>query len=227
VGVFFERPPATQEPHWPFAWGQAKHDWILRFDTDEFPGEEMKVWLKEFRGASEPPEEISGYTCIWPLWNGQRAVPKKWPAGRNSLFLKQRVRFFGMNEQTPIPDGRYEPLDFVLHHQPKRKSYGMRNILFREQAKRGMKFIAHCPLGKPTDLNCWRRDSETWPEHWEQIRQRPLYTGCKRLLIGTLRGLHAQWRAEQKFFPIAAISGPLHDCLVLPRIATATPFTFL
>jgi len=212
-GRFFERPPATQEPHWPFAWGQAKHNWILRFDTDEFPSAEMKVWLKKFRQAPEPPTRISGYTCIWPLWDGRKAVTKHWPAGRNFLFHKQRVRFFGMNEQTAVPDGQYEPLDFVLHHQPQRKGYGLRNVL-RPQAKRGVKFIAQCLMGKPTDLNCWRWESESWPMQWEQIRQQPLWTAFKRLTKGPLLGLLTQWRAEKKFFPMAAINGPLHDCLI-------------
>ena len=49
-GRFFERPHEfQQEPHWPFAWGQAKHDWILRFDADEFPSADMKTWLKSFK----------------------------------------------------------------------------------------------------------------------------------------------------------------------------------
>src|ERR1700722_12835649 len=104
-GRFFERPPAfLQEPHWPFAWGQAKNDWILRLDADEFPGAELKKWLQEFRRAPEPSAEVSGYTCIWPLWDGQRAITKKWPNGHVFLFNKQHVRFFGMCEMTPIPD---------------------------------------------------------------------------------------------------------------------------
>ena len=156
-GRFFERPPSfLQEPHWPFAWAHAKHDWILRFDADEFPSEEMKKWLREFRRAPEPPADVSGFTCIWPLWDGQKTVSKKWPAGRLFLFSKQRVRFFGMCEQSPVPDAKYLPLDFVLHHQPGRKSYGWHNILVRRQSRRAVGFIANCLLGKPTDLVCWR-----------------------------------------------------------------------
>jgi len=214
-GRFFERPPSfLQEPHWPFLWAQAKCDWILRLDADEFPSEEMKKWLQEFRRAPEPPAEISGYTCIWPLWNGQRMVSKKWPAGRNFLFHKQRVRFLGMCEQVPIPDDNYKPLDFILHHQPKRKSYGVRNILVRKQSWRGTKFIAHCLLGKPTDLVCWRWENEDWPLHWEQIRQHPLQTSLKRVLRGFLLGIRDQWQTEGRFFPVAAMTGPLHQVLI-------------
>jgi hypothetical protein len=215
-GRFFERPHEfQQEPHWPFAWGQAKHDWILRLDADEFPSEEMKTWLREFRSAPEPPDEISGYTCIWPLWNKDHAVTKRWPQGREFLFNRQRVRFFGMVEQTPIPDVRYEPLDFILHHQPPgRTVFGVRNIILRKQAYHWRECIARSLLGKPTDLACWRWEDETWPLGWEQIRQRPLWTAFKRLVKGTLCGLRDQWLTERRFFPFAAIGGPLHHTLI-------------
>jgi hypothetical protein len=214
-GRFFERPPSfLQEPHWPFAWEQAKHDWILRLDADEFPGAELKQWLQQFRRAPEPPASLSGYTCIWPLWNGRRMVSKKWPAGRLFLFNKQRVRFFGMCEQSPIPDSPCKPLDLVLHHQPKRKSFGLYNSLFRKQSWRGAEFIARCLLGRPTDLVCWRWTSETWPIEWDQIRQRPLYTALKRIILGPLRSMRDQWKKEKKISPGAAFSSPLHQTLI-------------
>lgn len=214
-GRFFERPREyQQEPHWPFAWGEAKHDWILRLDADEFPDEAMRAWLKAFRQSPEPPVGISGYTCIWPLWNGQREVTRKISPGRIFLFHRQRVRFFGMVEQVPVPDGQYQALDFILHHQPKRKSYGLHNVLMRKQAYRWRECIARSLLGKPTDLSCWRWDGPEWPLGWEQIRQRPLWTAVKRLLKGTLLCLRENWRLERRFFPLAAISGPVHHAMI-------------
>lgn len=214
-GRFFERTPVfLQEPHWPFAWAQAKHDWILRLDADEFPSEEMKVWLKNFRQSAEPAESVSGFTCIWPLWDGQRALTKKWPDGHLFLFHKQRVRYFGMCEQTPIPDGTYEPLDLILCHQPKRKSFSLYNSILRPQSRDGCAFIAQCLLGKPTDLNCWRWDDETWPLVWEQIRRRPFWTAFKRLLMWPQRGLRHQWRLEKKLFPATIFAGPIFHALI-------------
>jgi len=214
-GRFFERPlERQQERHWPFAWAQAKLDWILRLDADEFPGREMKAWLQEFRRISERPATISGFTCIWPSWDGRQTISKKWPAGHVFLFHRHRVRFFGMPEQGAIPDSQWEPLDFILHHQPKRKSYGLHNILIRKQAYRWRDCIAHSLLGKPTDLPCWRWENEEWPVEWEQIRQHPLQTALRRLVMETFRGLCSGWRAEKKFFPNAALMGPVHHALI-------------
>ena len=214
-GRFFERPlERQQERHWPFAWGQAKHDWILRLDADEFPSDELKAWLRQFRQAPAPAENVSAYACIWPLWNGSRAITTKWPDGHTYLFHRQRVRYFGMPEQGAIPDGRCESQDFILHHQPKRNSHGLRNILVRKQSYRWRASIARALLAKPTDLPCWRWESEAWPPEWEQIRRHPLRTALSRLTRGTFRGLRAQWRREKRFFPEAAISGPVFHFLM-------------
>jgi hypothetical protein len=214
-GRFFARPHEfQQEPHWPFAWGKAKHDWILRLDADEFPSAGMKVWLKQFRQSPEPAAAVSGHTCIWPLWDGRREVTKNYPSGRIFFFHKQRVRFFGMAEQVPVADGPYEARDFILHHQPPRKSHGLRNMLARKQANRWRECIARSLLGKPTDLACWRWNSEAWPRGWEQIRQHPLWTACKRLVKGTLHGLREQWQAEHKLFPLVALGSPIQHALI-------------
>ena len=122
-GRFFQPPRVgSLEGQSPFAWSCATHDWILRLDADEFPSEEMKDWIARFRRGDDPEPSISGYTCIWPIWNGTRAITEHWPAGRIFLFNRRRVRFFGQVEQTPIPDGRYEALPLILHHQPRRRS---------------------------------------------------------------------------------------------------------
>ena len=213
-GRFFAPARASHPaPPWPFAWAQAKHDWILRLDADEFPSPEMNAWLKQFREAAEPAVEVSGFTCIWPVWDGAKAVTKRWPAGRIFLFHRQRVRFLGMVENVPAPDGGYTPLDLVLHHQPTRPSLGLRNVLFRKQAYDWRRVIAQSLLGKPTDLPCWRWDSDVWDEGAERIRRRPLRMAASLLVKGTFRTLRDQWRKEGKILPLAALNAPIHHAL--------------
>jgi len=136
------------------------------------------------------------------------------PAERNFLFHRKRVRFFGMAEQVPVPDGRFDSLDLVLHHQPRRKSYGLRNLLFRRQAYRWRARIGKSLLDEPTDLQCWRWDSNEWPVYWEEIRTRPIRTLFSRLILGTLRTLRDQWKIDNHIYPAAAVSGPIHHALI-------------
>lgn len=185
-GRFFEQPRRfQQEPHWPLLWQEAAHDWVLRWDADEYPSDDLRRWLQTFRAAPEPPADISGYTCIWPLWDGRRARTTRWPR-RVMLIHRERVRYFGMADQEPIADGRFEPLDLVLHHQPERKSYGIRYTVARPKVRRWHAEIARSLLGKPTDLPCWRWTDPAWPRKWEEVRRRPLLTGLKRLVLSPI-----------------------------------------
>ena len=214
-GRFFERPRVFQpEPHIPFAIAEAKNDWIMRLDADELPSEKMKEWLKEFRRAPEPPADLSGYTFIWPLWNGKKTISKKWPDGRIFVFNRKSVRAIGMVEAGYIPDGRLEPTGLVLLHQPRRKSYGFHNVLIRKSAYHWREKIAEALLGKPTELPCWRWTDPNWPVDWEQIRAHPLKTAFRRLVMMTFRGLRSQWRVDRRFYVEAALNGPIHHALI-------------
>lgn len=185
-GRFFEQPRRfQQEPHWPFAWGEAHHDWILRWDADEFPDEALHNWLRAFRNAPEPAEDVSGFTCILPLWDGKRARTSRWPR-RVALINRNRVRYIGIADQPPIADGRFVDLELVLHHQPLRACYGIRYTALNPKVRRWHDAIAQSLLGRPTDLPCWRWDSPEWPWKWEQIRRRPLATALTRLVLSPI-----------------------------------------
>jgi hypothetical protein len=214
-GRFFEGPRCfQQEPHWPFAWSQARHDWILRLDADEFPSVELKEWLRGFGESNSIDPNISGYTCIWPLWNGEREVMSQWPIGRNFLFHRGRVRFFGMVEQVPIPDRRWEPLNLRLCHQPQRKSYGLANILSRRQGYLWRWVISQSLLKEPKDLPRWRWQDADWPAIWRRLREQSLMAGIYFLLRDTGATLKAQWRAERRLMPLMALATPLHHFLI-------------
>lgn len=208
-GRFFERPRHyAHEAHWAFAWAQARNDWILRWDADEYPSAALKDWIRAFRAQPEPPADISGFTCVWPLWDGRRARTKTWPR-RIFLINRQRVRHFAVAHQPPIPDGRLMPLGLVLEHQPKQKNYGLRYTLKLPKVRHWQDHSARALLGKPTDLPCWRWDSPDWPDKWEQIRQRPLRTAIRRLLLSPIWNSREMIAHGQFPWPSLVISFPL------------------
>ena len=217
-GRYFEGPRSfQQEPHWPFAWSQAKYDWILRLDADEFPSVELKSWLQSFRSEKESPA-CSGFTCIWPLWNGRKAVTRRWPEGRNFLFHRRRVRFFGMVEQVPIPDASFKEVELVLHHQPKRKSYGIHNSVVRRQGFDWRRVIAQSLMGKPTDLPCWRWTSENWPDQWERVRQHPLRHSLSTLIRYPLQQMRGMLSVGERPILSACLSPGLYHGLLGLRV---------
>jgi hypothetical protein len=214
-GQYFQGPRSfQQEPHWPFAWSRAKHDWILRLDADEFPSVELKGWLTNFRTKQDVDPAISGFTCIWPVWSGTKAVTRRWPAGRNFLFHRHQVHFFGMVEQVPIADNHYEFLPLILCHQPRRKSHGLANILFRGQGKSWRTVIAQSLLGRPQDLPQWRWGDRPWPPFWQRLQNSPTRAGLYFLVRNTFSTLRDQWQTEGKIMPCIAVATPLHHLLI-------------
>lgn len=219
-GRFVEHPKkGSLEAQSPSAWEKARHDWILRLDADEFPSEQLGEWIRRFRSAEEPGPDCPGFTCTWPLWDGIRAVTHSWPRGRIFLFNRTRVRFFGIVEQTPIPDGKWVEVDAILHHQPERKSYGIGNIMFRKQAYRWRWKIAQALQKTPLELPCWRWNEVRWPEHWDQMRRRPLRQALRRLV----RFPAAQFRAmrlHREHLDLDAMLNPgLHHALIGVNVA--------
>ena len=182
-GSFYEGPRCfQQEPHWPFTWWVAKYDWILRLDADEYPSEALRIWIQDFRRNQTSPTDLSGFTAIWPLWDGKRDLPAHLPPWRPFLMNRQRVSFLGMAEQGPIPDFPWHTSNLTLHHRPRRKSFGPGNLLFRKQAYSWRKCIASSLFRPPQALPSWRYHLDTWPVHWEKIRQTPWRVGPARFI---------------------------------------------
>lgn len=216
-GRFYEGPRCfQQEPHWPFAWWAAKHDWILKLDSDEFVSEELKQRLIHFRSDPEPAQQIVGYTCIWPHWDGKEAVGDKWPDGRTLLFNKVKVRMVGLVEMTPQGGGEWSPVLCVLHHAPTRKSYGLRNILWRRQAWVWRSVIAQSILKSPLTLPRWRWLEDSWPQPFRQMTEQPISYALKAVFLNWRWGAKALWKNRMwKVFYCAPCAGWHHALICL------------
>ncbi len=185
-GSFIERPRAfSQEPHIPFAIGEAANEWILRFDSDEYPSGELRDWLLDFRKASNVDPKIAGYRWICPAWNGRKRITMNWPYKFLRLFNRNKVTMIGLCENGPEPDAGYTspriPLRFW--HEPSSPSLGLRNIFGKERTRQARKNIARALLGSPKNHPRWRYESDEWPTGWRQVKERPILTGLWRLLV--------------------------------------------
>lgn len=182
-GKFFEGPRCfQQEPHWPFAWRVARHNWILRFDSDEYPSDEMRVWLRAFRRNFVLKNTTSGFTCRWPFWSGRREIDYDHLEWRPFLINKRRTAFIGLAEQGPIPLADWKSTGLRLHHRPNRKSFGLAYIVLRRQSYFWRNCIAFSLLKRPIDLPRWNYSLATWPIQWSQIIKSPWSTGLRRFI---------------------------------------------
>lgn len=197
-GRFVIRPRAfSQEPHIPFALGEASYDWILRFDADEFPSPELRSWIIQFREAPEPESEVSDYRCIWPAWDGAHAITKRWPNNRLFLFHRQRVQMIGVSEQGILPERKSVKLPLTLCHEPSIRTHGLENLFAKGRTMSGRKRIVEALLESPLKHPRWRYESEEWPLLWEQIRRHPLLTLARRLFVWPFRQAGAMVLARE------------------------------
>lgn len=219
-GRFFEGPRCfQQEPHWPFAWRMARHDWILRLDADEFPSPELADWLRGFRKNNIRFPKATAFTCFWPLWDGRKSCTEKWPDGRLFLFKKSRARFWGVAEQVPLPDLRPVPVHSKLIHAPQRKSFGVRNILFRKQAYAWRKVLADSVTGSPSRVPRWRTGKRGWPEPWKTKIHHPFWRAWVCLLWFPICQAKDLWKNEGKINLSACLNPGLHHFLIQLAIA--------
>jgi hypothetical protein len=185
-GRFIERPRAfSQEPHVPFALENATHDWVLRFDSDEYPSSELRDWLVEFRSKTNVDPTIPGYQCICPAWNGRKRISMNWPFKFLRLFNRNKVAMVGLCEHGPEPDAGYisPTLPLRFWHEPASPSHGLRNIFGKERARQARKNLVRALLGSPLDHPRWRYESEKWPLGWQEVKDHPILTGLWRLLV--------------------------------------------
>jgi len=224
-GRFFEGPRCfQQEPHWPFAWWVASHDWILRLDADEFPTLELKEWLMDFKQNYKIPYAQCEFLAVWPLWNGVMASTKYWPTGRLFLMDRQQNTFFGMVEQTPTPLGEVQSCDKTLAHQPSRKSYGFRNIVLRRQAYIWRSVIAGSLIKSPLLLPRWKCQHSLWPAPWSGKIQSPLAQAIWSLFCLPLFQAREMIRKEGRIDISACLNPGLHHFLLGLAIFKAKHF---
>jgi glycosyltransferase involved in cell wall biosynthesis len=214
-GRFYEGPRCfQQEPHWPFAWWAAKHDWILRLDADEFPSPVLAEWIDQFRANNPDDSEICHYQAIWPLWDGKKRKTTHWPNSRPFLIKKSKHCFFGMVEQTSIPQADVLAISKVLAHQPKRKSYGVRNILFRRQAYLWRRVIAGSLMNCPSKLPRWRCVDSSWPEPWKSKIDHPFRLAFWCMFWFPFCQLRKMLKFERKIDISACLNPGLHHFLL-------------
>lgn len=111
--VFIRNHIGFSDPHLPFAFKQAKGDWVLRIDADEFFTEESAKEIKPLMLN----DSIDGYFFLWRLWNGKKYITKNKPH-KPVLFRKNKLFFLGVPHGIMETYGKSQTTNISLEHQP-------------------------------------------------------------------------------------------------------------
>lgn len=85
--VFIREHIGAPEPHRPFSFRQAKHQWILQMDADEYLQQDFREQLPQMI-----QENVSGFTVDWMEESGGKIT---FNMIKEVLFRKDRVYFLG------------------------------------------------------------------------------------------------------------------------------------
>ncbi|MFA6393313.1 MAG: glycosyltransferase [Patescibacteria group bacterium] len=109
----FERPErGYMEAHLPFAFREARGNWILRIDADEYLSPELADSLRSLAAA-----DFSAYSFFWPLWDGKKEITSRWPE-KTCFFKKSAVSFIAVPHAYIRVAGKTAKSSFTLRHRP-------------------------------------------------------------------------------------------------------------
>jgi glycosyltransferase involved in cell wall biosynthesis len=106
-----------------FAYEQARGEWLLRIDADEFLSPQLREAIPDLARR----EDVNGYEFLWPIWDGQRYVTERGPF-RLALFRRSATHVLGMIHSVERVDGRVERLPLLLEHRPRYDNFTLRSI---------------------------------------------------------------------------------------------------
>lgn len=107
-----------------FAFSQARYEWILGVDADEFLSEGLREHLHEL--VSDP--EVNGYWLLWPFWDGRRYVSspeKSWH--KLQLYRRSALHAVGNLHLTIQVDAPVVEVDYHLEHRPEYNNWTLRS----------------------------------------------------------------------------------------------------
>ena len=125
--VFIRPRSGNPEAHTVFAYEQARGDWLLALDADEFLSDELATVIPQLIDQAE----YSGWRFRWPMWDGERYFTV---AGyKPALFRRDRTSLVGHLQSVEHIEGRVGDRDELLHHQPQYNNFTLRSALSKHR----------------------------------------------------------------------------------------------
>jgi glycosyltransferase involved in cell wall biosynthesis len=140
-----------------FAYEQARGEWILSIDADEFLSEPLRARLREL----VRDHSVNGYELLWRMWDGERYITSNGPY-KLALFRRSKVHLLGMIHGIEVVDPPITRIALQLEHRPRYNNLALATVLtkWRRWARiNAREFLM--PYGQIPRFN-WNGPNE-WP----------------------------------------------------------------
>jgi glycosyltransferase involved in cell wall biosynthesis len=107
-----------------FAYQQARGEWILSLDADEYLSDQLRQGLGELTRN----REINGYELLWPRWNGERYITEKGPY-KLALFRRASLHLVGLIHGIEQVDPPTRKVELRLEHRPEYNNAALATVL--------------------------------------------------------------------------------------------------
>jgi glycosyltransferase involved in cell wall biosynthesis len=107
-----------------FAYEQARGEWILSIDADEYLSDALRDGLRELVRA----EDMNGYELLWRIWDGERYITEHGPY-KLALFRRHSVHLLGMIHGVEQVDAPVRRVQLQLEHRPQYNNLAIGTVL--------------------------------------------------------------------------------------------------
>lgn len=121
--VFVRPLVGNPEHHTVFAYEQARGEWLLSLDADEFLSTEMAAVIPELIRR----DDYAAWSFLWLMWDGRRYITATGPH-KPSLFRRDKTSLVGHLQRAEEVDGRVGIRDEMLHHQPLYNNFSFKSV---------------------------------------------------------------------------------------------------
>jgi glycosyltransferase involved in cell wall biosynthesis len=111
-----------------FAYEQARGEWIMSIDADEFLSEPLRGALRGLVAA----DDVNGYELLWRMWDGTRYITENGPY-KLSLFRRSRVHVLGMIHAVERVDPPVRRVALQLEHRPLYNNFALATLLTKHR----------------------------------------------------------------------------------------------
>jgi len=107
--VFVREAIGTPEAHTVFAYEEARGEWLLGIDADEFLSDGLRAALRQL--VQSPG--VNGYEFLWRIWDGERYITEHGPYKR-SLYRRCATHVLGLIHSVELVDPPVQRTELAL-----------------------------------------------------------------------------------------------------------------